>query len=301
MPGIVDVPGVCVFGKGRGLYDLPCGYVDGSGTAHRTVVLREMTGEEEDMMDDDEMLVHDRTTSVLAACCEKLGTVEDATEIRAAIADSLKVGKPLTSSDRIAMLIFLRRVSVGDVYHFERRCPRCGYVNKNKQLDLRKLNIDRVPDDRVSKRRVKVQLPRSGREAIVAVLTGSQEHKITGLRLNQKDLRSAAILARLESISEEVDEKDAEGKPTGKKKTIHRNLDDDPNHGMATVKALPAADRDYLRRVYAVMEAEVDTSVEVVCSGRLCNAEFTFPIDLGQAFFSNLGAKDVSVEALNWL
>lgn len=300
MPGIVDVPGVEIFGKGRGFYDLPCGLITEDGVAHRTVVLREMTGTEEDMMDDDETLVHDRTTNVLVACCEKIGTIEDKEIIREAIGDSLKAGHPLTSADRIAMLIYLRRVSVGEMYHFERRCPRCGYVNKGKHLDLRTLNIGRVPDDRVAKRRVKVTLPRSKREAIVRVLTAGQEHRITGLRLNQKDLRSAAILARLESISVETEEKDAEGKPTGKKKLVQQRLND-PQRDMAIVKSLPTADRDYLRRVYDAMEAEVDTSVEVVCSGRICNAEFSFPLDLGQAFFSNLGAKDVSVEALNWL
>ena len=300
MPGIVDVPGVEIYGKGRGFYDLPCGLITDDGVAHRTVVLREMTGEEEDMMDDDELLAHDRTTGVLAACCQKIGAIDDKATIRAAIGDSLKTGHALTSADRIAMLIYLRRVSVGDMYHFERRCPRCGYVNKGKHLDLRKLKISRVPDDRVSKRRVKVTLPRSGREAIVRVLSASQEHKITGLRLNQKDLKSAAILARLESISVETPETDSEGKPTGKTKVTHQQLDD-PQAGMVIVKALPSADRDYLRRVYDAMEAEVDTTVEVVCSGRICNAEFSFPLDLGQSFFSNLGAKDVSVEALNWL
>jgi len=300
VPGIVDVPGVEIFGKGRGFYDLPCGLITDDGVAHRTVVLREMTGEEEDMMDDDELLVHDRTTGVLAACCEKIGTIDDKTTIREAIGGNLKSGHPLTSADRIAMLIYLRRVSVGDMYHFERRCPRCGYVNKGKHLDLRQLKISRVPSERVAKRRVKITLPRSGREAVVRVLTGDQEHKITGLRINQKDLRSAAILARLESISVEQPELDGEGKPTGKAKMVQQLLDE-PQRDMAIVKALPALDRDYLRRVYDAMEAEVDTKVEVVCSGRICNAEFSFPLDLGQAFFSNLGAKDVSVEALNWL
>lgn len=300
MPGIVDVPGIEIFGKGRGLYDLPCGFVDAEGKTHRTVILREMTGTEEDMMDDDDVPVHDRTTGALAACCEQIGTITDEATIKAAIGDDLKAGKPVTSSDRIAMLIFLRRVSMGDIYHFERRCPRCGYMNKNKQLDLRKLEIKRVPDDRVGKRRVKVTLPRSKREVIVRVLTGSHEHRITSLRLNQKDLRSAAILARMESISVEVEETDAEGKPTGKKKVTQQSLED-PKKGMQVVKSLPTADRDFLRRVYDSMEAEVDTSVEVSCTGRLCGAEFSFPLDLGQTFFSNLGAKDVSVEALNWL
>ncbi len=303
MPGIVDVPGVEVFGKGRGVYDLPCGYVDGEGKTHRTVELRELTGTEEDMMDDDEVPTTQRTSNVLAACCTRIGDVTDPATIEAAIGDTLKVGKPLTSTDRIAMLIFLRRVSVGDVYKFERRCPRCGHVNKNKTLDLRTIEITRVPEERVAKRRVEVKLPRSGRKAIVCVLTGGAESKITGLRLNQKDLRSMAILARLESL--EVDQaapegvSDAEHAKSGK--TTRMQLMDDPQTSLVAVKALPKADRNYLREVYNAMEADVDTSVEVSCDGRLCNAEFEFPLDLGQTFFSNAGAEPVSAEGLNWL
>lgn len=281
MPGIVDVPGVEVFGKGRGEFQLPCGYVDETGKVHKRVVLRETTGVEEDMMDDDELASNERMTAVLSACCDQIGDVKDKDRIRAIIGDTLPMGHPITSSDRIAMMIFLRQTSVGHLYHFERRCPRCSYLNKGKHVDLRTLEMKQVPEDRVGKRRVEVTLPRSGKKAVVRVLTASYESKLTELRPNQKDLRSAAILARLESL---------DGATLS-----------NPHVGLAAVKALPQLDRNYLRKVYNLIEADVDTSVEVTCASKICNADFRFPIDLGQAFFSNPVEDQVTDAALNWL
>lgn len=281
MTGIVDVPGVEVFGKGKAQYDLPCGYVDETGKAHRTVILRELTGEEEDMMDDDDMPSNIRMTTILSRCCEQLGSVTDKEIIRRAIGDDLNAGLPLTSSDRIAMMIYLRRVSVGDVYHFSRRCPRCGYMNTMKHLDLRNQEITFVPDDRVGKRRLEVTLPRSQKKAIVRVMTASYESRLVELRPNQKDLRSAAILARLESL---------DGK-----------MLDNPRAGLAAVKALPIEDRNYLRKVYNLIEADVDTSCEITCNNKICGVDFKFPLDLGQSFFSNPVDEQVLEKELNWL
>lgn len=281
MAGIVDVPGIEVFGKGRGQYELPCGYVDPQGKIHRKVILRELTGREEDMMDDDSIPSTQRMTDVLSACCEQIGEVTDKGLIRRIIGDELEAGLPITSSDRIAMMIYLRRVSVGDVYYFERRCPRCGHVNQNKKLDLRDLEINTVPEDRVPKRRVRVTLPRSGQKAIIRVLTAKHENKLTELRPDQKDLRSAAIAARLEAIEDQVFNNAAAA--------------------VAAVKALPIDDRNYLRKVYNLVEADVDTMCEVTCNSKICNAEFRFALDLGQAFFSNPVAEQVTDAALEWL
>jgi hypothetical protein len=281
MAGIVDVPGVEVFGKGRAQFEVPCGYVDPAGKVHKSVVLRELTGVEEDMMDDDSIPSNERMSDVLASCCEKIGDISDKALIRKIIGDQLDAGLPFTSSDRVALMIYLRRTSVGDVYHFERRCPRCGHMNQNKHLDLRTLEIKQVPEDRVPKRRVKVTLPRSGQVAIIRVLTAKHETKLTSLRPDQKDLRSAAIAARLESLNEQ-------------------SLDN-PAAAIQAVKGLPLEDRNYLRKVYNLVEADVDTVCEVQCNSKICNAEFKFALDLGQAFFSNPVAEQVSDADLNWL
>lgn len=70
---------------------------------------------------------------------------------------------------------------------------------------------------------------------------------------------------------------------------------------MAAVKELPLADRNMIREVYDQMEADVDTSVEVTCESPICNYEYSFPLDVGQGFFSNPGVDGVDVSKLAWL
>lgn len=295
MPGIVDVPGVKVFGKGTGEYTLPCGYVDPQGVVHKTVLLRELTGNEEDMMDDDDVGITERMSRTLASCCIKLGTVSDKETIEKAISDDLATGLPITSTDRIAMMIYLRRTSLGDSYDFSRRCPVCNHMNKNKRLDLRTIEMTEVPVERASKRRVEITLPRSKRKAIMRVLTAKHEAKLTGLRPQQKDLKSLSILARVEAIEMETPDPEKEGQLVTSMTPLT-----DPKRGLEVIKALNNADRNYMRQVFNAMEADVDTIVEVSCDNRQCGAEFRFPLDMGQAFFLN-PAEDVSAEALNWL
>lgn len=277
-----DIPGVEFFGKGRGNFTLPCGYVDAAGVVHNDIHLREMTGTEDDILDDNDLVVNERITRVLSACTEKLGTVSDKKTIEAAISDNLSgignTGLPLSAQDRIAALLFLRRVTLGDVYKFERRCPRCGEINKNKQLDLRSLEITAVKEP--TKRKVKVKLPRSGKVAVLKVLAAKGEELVSALKPTQKDLKTCAILARLESL----DEKPMSSSP----------------ECVDLVRTLPQVDRSYLIQVYTLMEGNVDTNVQVTCKNQLCGIEFEFPLDLGQLFFSSQ-VKKPTLEDLTWL
>lgn len=275
-----DIPGVEVFGKGRGNYTLPCGYVDSAGTVHKEIFLKEMTGVEDDILDDNDLVVNERLSKVLAACTEKLGTITDKKIIEAAISDTLPEGGglPLTAQDRIAALLFLRRVTLGDIYKFERRCPRCGEQAKNKALDLRTVEITPVKDPK--KRKVQVKLPRSEKVAVLKVLAASGEQKVSNLKPTQKDLKSFAILARLESLDDR--------KMTGTQEDVE------------IIKNLPQVDRAYLIQVYQLIEGNVDTDVQVTCKNALCGIEYEFPLDLGQLFFSSQVKKPTEAE-LTWL
>jgi hypothetical protein len=251
---------------------------------HKKIVLRETKGHEEDMMDDDSVLRSTRITNVLTACIEQLGPVTDKEQIRRLVADDTNgVGKGITSTDRIAAMIFLRRASVGDWYNFERRCPRlgCGHVNKGKKLDLRTIKMTVVPDDRVGKRRVSFVLPRSGKKVTLRVMTARHEEQLLKLRPTQKELRSAAMCARIEAIDDE--------------------MFTDPTRAMSAVKDLPQADRNAIRDVYDKIEADVDTTVQVQCDNPICQAEFEFPLDIGQTFFSNPAGAGAASEKLTWL
>ena len=281
MPGITDVPGVEVFGKGRGSFTLPVGFVGEDGKVWKNVILREVTGAEEDLMDDDTVPRYQRNTDVLTACIETIGNVTDKAKIREIVADECKVGKGITSTDRIALMVFLRRTSLGDVYKFERRCP-CPrqHLCANRSLDLTSLKMKEIPEARVAKRRVEVTLPRSQKKAILRVMTAKHEADLHGLKITTPDLRSMAIMARVESI----DGVGVKGAP-----------------GLLAVKALPLEDREYIVSVYNLMEADVDTQVEVHCDHPLCSADFKFPLDLGQTFFSKGEAAGATEAELRWI
>lgn len=283
-----DIPELSVWGAGRGDFRLPCGYVDEKGRVFNHIYLREMTGIEDDILDDDELNVSERMTRVITNCTEKLSsgspeqpnTIDDRSIIGAAIGDTLKVGgMPFTIPDRMAALLFIRRLSVGNIYKFERKCPECGKLSKNKQVDLSTLGIVYCKDP--TKRRVKVKLPRSEKTAVLKVLSAAGERRVAEMRPTQKDVKTAAILARLESIDE---------------KPLTGNDEKD----MATVKALPLADRRIIISTFNVMEGTIETEIEMKCNSAACGAESKFDLDLGQVFFSNQG-QDVTTEDLNWL
>lgn len=278
MPGLTDIPGVELHGKGTRDFTLPVGYVDASGKVHDVVIMREMTGAEDDMLGNDDLPVGERVTNVLSACIEKLGDISDKEIIKKAVSDELESGMPLTEQDRIAAMIFLRRTTIGDMYKFERRCPRCSEMAKNRATDLRELKIDKAPHP--ERRRVEVTLPRSGKKAILKVLTAKGAVKIGRLRPTQKDLKSLAICARLETL---------DGKSM-----------DNPRTALNEVKVLPQADRNMLRQAYNAMETFVETDIDVDCRNPICGATWKFPLDVGQGFFLDLEGK-ISDGDLNWL
>jgi len=278
VPGIADIPGLEIHGKGVADFPLPVGYVDGEGKVHRHLTLREMTGVEDDMMGNADLPIGERCTNVLSSCVDRIGEITDKETIRKAISDELEVGLPLTEQDRIAAMIYLRRSSLGEIYKFERDCPRCGKKAENRAVDLRTLKIDECkhPD----RRRVKLTLPRSGKVAVVKVLTAKGALEIGKLRPDQKDLKSLAIVVRVESL---------DGQPLG-----------DPFSAVAKIQSLPQADRNMIRKVYNAMETYVETDIDVECRNPICRYKWQFPLDVGQGFFLDL-EDTVSAEALNWL
>ena len=278
MPGIADIPGVELHGRGVVDYPLPVGYIDPEGKVHRQVVLKEMEGFEDDMLGNADLPIGERVSNVLASCVIKLGNITDKDIIRRAVCDDLEAGLPITEQDRIAAMIYLRRTSIGNIYKFERNCPRCGKNAENRKIDLTTLKIDQAAHP--ERRRVKVVLPRSKSDAIVKVLTAKGALEVGRLRPDQKDLKSLAIVARVESI---------DGAPLG-----------DPLTALAKIKALPQADRNMLRQVYNAMETFVETDIEVECRNPICRHKWEFPLDVGQGFFLDLEGT-VSAEGLNWL
>jgi hypothetical protein len=285
-----SIPNLEVFGKGSGDFQLPCGYVDGEARVFNRVYLREMTGVEDDIMADDELNLSERMTRIISNCIQKLVTSEsgegqqqitDRDVINAAVGDDLKEGLPFTISDRMACLLFIRRISLGDNYKIDGRyCPACEKPIKNKRLNLSDLVISHCKD--ATKRKVRVKLPKSKKTAVLTVLAASGERRVAEARPDAKNARSFAILSRLVSLGDHA--------PSG-------NDEED----LKIVQEIPRVDRIHLFNIINLMEGGIETEVELQCPRTVCRAEFKFDLDLGQVFFSNPEAEELSVETLDWV
>jgi hypothetical protein len=284
------IPNLEVFGKGRGDFKLPCGYVDPEGRVFNHVYLREMSGVEDDIMGDDELNLSERMTRIIANCVEKISTtstdggpqtIDDPELIMAAIGDNLEGGLPVTIADRLACLLFIRRLSLGDNYKVDGRlCPACLKPVRNKSINLSTLEINYCKDP--TKRKVRVPLPKSGQTAVLTVLSAAGERRVAEARPDTKHAKSYAILGRLESIGEQ-------------------SVTGDDDQDLAMVQSLPRRDRMYLINVINVMEGSIETEVELKCPRDGCKSEFKFDLDLGQVFFSNPEEEPISVESLDWV
>jgi len=294
MPAHNNIPDLQIFGKGSGDFKLPSGYVDKEGRVFNQIYLREMTGVEDDIMDDDELNVSERMSRVISNCTEKLSTnagageegtlptvIDDPKLILAAVSDNLTDGGlPFTIPDRMACLLFIRRLSMGDLYDLKGHpCPACGKGLKNKHINLDSLAITYCKD--ATKRRVKTTLPRSGKVAILRVLSAGKERQISEFRPDQKNIKSAAILARLEALGGN---------------TMTGNTKDD----IEMIKALPKLDRLRLLNIFNAMEGSIETEIETNCTAGGCGVAFKFDLDLGQVFFSNPDL-EVSLDELEWV
>lgn len=286
-----NIPDLEVFGRGRGDFKLPYGYVDGEGRVFNHVYLREMTGVEDDIMGDDDLNVSERMTGIIANCIEKLTsnasegqtTITDRDEIFNIVADNLPEGKghPLTIPDRMACLLFIRQLSLGNSYNLDgRRCPACNQPMKNKNIDLRSLKVNycKAP----GKRQARVALKKSGGTAVLQVLCAKGERRIAEAGPTQKNANSYSILGRLVSIND-------------------KKLTGDDETDLATVQALPRKDRTTLLHAINLMEEGIETEIETRCKKAGCQAEFKFDLDLGQVFFSNPEEADLTVETLDWV
>jgi len=295
MPSHNNIPDLQVFGKGRGDFRLPTGYVDPDGRVFDRIYLKEMTGVEDDIMDDDDLNVSERMSRVIANCTEKLTTgasadaegkavptmIDDPKIIMAAVSDNLSGGGlPFTISDRMACLLYIRRLSMGERYDLDgHSCPACGKAVRGKHIMLNTLEVNFCKD--ATKRLVRIKLPRSKKTAILRVLTASNERKVAEFRPDQRDIKSAAICARLESLDD-------------------HKLSGNPAKDIELIKELPKYDRLKLINTFNAMEGSIETEIETSCSSGGCGRAFKFDLDLGQVFFSNPDM-EVSLDDLEWV
>jgi hypothetical protein len=231
-----------------GVFELPCGYLDSEGTLHTEVVVREITGFEEDMLANPKIRPSMKINELISRCTERIGTITDRGKVAG-------ITKALTVGDRLFLVFAVRRVTIGDVYQFEAKCPHCNTVG-DQAVDLGELEVKKMPDP--YKRIFDVTLPNSGIAARFHPMTGVEEEKLEKINRKKTDSLSLALLMRLEMLG-------------------------DSPPSMPKVKALGMKDRIFLRDEFNKVEGGLDTEIEFTCDN--CFEEFKQDLDVGQASF----------------
>lgn len=230
-------------------FELPCGYLDPeTNTVHKKVILREMTGEEEDLLASGKLPFKQRMDALIGSCITKIGEIDNKRRISALVPD-------LLLGDRTYLFFSIRRASLGDEFPFRERCPNCE-VDSTYPFDLSQLKV--TPMVTPEKRIFEAKLP-SGKQVRFKCLCGRDEERRDKFSKMLSEL-SLQIFLRIVDI---------DGKPPSP----------------TDVKMLSMRDRDHLRFEFATIDGGVETTIEMTC--KMCGHDYSREIDPAQpGFFS---------------
>lgn len=242
--------------------ELPCGYIDKDGTLHRTYIVKEMTGREEDLLGGKGPIL-DRMNQVIANCLVRLGAIEEKKELVLAV-------PKLTSADRMLLLIALRRISLGDYYDVKVKCQndKCG-EDLHFKMDLAKLEVVPMPDPY---KRAREDTLTTGRVIKWHIMTSVDEVWLTKRAKKREDIATLAQLSRIDAIDDNVLDREKKFESA-----------------VEAVKALTFRERTEFRDLYRENEGSVDTEVEFECKN--CDYEWKSELDVGQQSFFFPSAK----------
>jgi len=231
-------------------YILPTGLLDDSGVLHKEVIVRELTGNEEDILSSRKFSIFKRFQEVLEKCTISIGSVSQKDPNWSKYIYSLPV------SDRVYLMLKIRQVSLGDNYAFKVGCPSCEKVSSHTvSLDSFKIDGMKNPE----KRFWESSMPKSGKKYKAKIQTGVEEEKMSKFTAENIDFASLILLARLTEID-------------GKSPVT-----------LQMVKELSMADRLAIRKDLGEHEGEIDRSIEIQCPH--CGHEFSSDINIGSADF----------------
>ena len=239
----------------QGVYELPCGHLDKAGNLHKDIVLREIKGDEEDLLGNSQVSSQKKINELLTRCTLRIGPYTDRGEISQIVLD-------LTVGDRAYMIFAIRRISLGDEYPFKDECPECGAENLYI-ANLSELAPKEMPNP--LKRSFDRVLP-SGKTVKFHPMTGRDEDRLSKIdkgyvakgKNNKTDTLSLAILMRLDALDNAI--------PT-----------------LESVKDLGIRDRNFLRDEFEENEGGLNTEDELECPK--CEHIFKRDVDISQQGF----------------
>lgn len=231
-------------------YELPTGWLDTeTGELYKEIELREITGEEEDMLASTRMSAGVKMNNLMTACIQKIGPHTDKSKIRSILDE-------LVSNDRFFLVYKIREISLGPVYKFQTPCLHC-QDNQLRMVDLSEVVIPGLLEPK--KRIYEGTLPRSKSPYRWKVQDGrSEDFAQKLLEKNKDDILSTIIQQRVQEID---------------RQPVSLNL----------LKKLPLADRIFLRSEFTKIEGEVDDKIIVDCPK--CGQTFEVTADVAKKEF----------------
>jgi len=225
-----------------GHYELPCGWIAEDGTLHKDIIVREMTGVEEELLAGrGEPLF--RMNKVMANCLQQIGPKDDSS-------GNVKIVNDLTVIDRYFLLVALRRSSMGDDYTVESACPQCS-VRDKFTVDLSTLGAVEMENP---SERIHTGTTPSGMDYTFHVMTGNDEVWLAKAKskLKGEGMLTLNMLCRVDEISGQRVERDV-----NKRREFMQSV--------AFMGRLGMRDRMSIRNRIQVAEGDLDMSLEFEC------------------------------------
>jgi hypothetical protein len=244
-------------------FALPRGYLlnDGDGGVHVlcTATVREMCGEEEDIIANDKVSFTKRLHQLVGSC---LTTLEDGDGHSITDRKQLAIiASKMLMSDLLVCVIRIREVTIGNEIRQVVSCPNCVDDEGNPYswtaiLDLSEFEALPVKGDAA----MSVREYTTSRGTVVTweMMTGDAELIHERKKLS-KDKATASLLTRVRTLNGEVATK-------------------------VNLKALSYVERNEIRKQFDA-EGGVETDFDAVC--RNCDHEFKVPLEVGGMRFFN--------------
>lgn len=235
-------------------YELPSnGLIEG---VPKKVTLRNMTTAEEKMLLGSS---DDAFDSIIEKCITK--------------PEDFEMGK-LISSDRHFLLIKLRVVSYGPIYHFSYKCPFCGKISEY-EINLDDLEVNYLPEDfkepydefelPICKDKIALKLPR------IDDLKSVRMKAKRWMKKFPEQIGDPSLIYGMMANIATVNDKVLEGSPMQR-----------------YVEELAATDASFIRNRINKLEIGIDTTIYEECPR--CHEDLEFTMPMGPEFFhSRLG------------
>jgi hypothetical protein len=234
------------------------GWVGPGGTWHRTAVVQEMTGREEDLLAGRGPVVP-RFDAIMAGCLVSIGCETDRAICARAVTE-------LHPADRAQLLLAIRKMTVGTFFDVRIACPSCK-VLAPYAIDLRDVPTTALagPGDQW------IDVLPSGTAVQWHMMSGTDEawlERVADAKGADAQQFTLALLARIEAVGD---------------RTLDR-VRDLPG-AVAAVQGLRKRDRQALRDLIEVREPTIDLTIPFTCAGCGHAWQDTLPVATPGFFF----------------